>query len=291
MLHLVKEMNDKHELAAGDNSTNIQDSKNVNVHQYGLGFNEVKEVAMMVFKSNFYDLGKTVEKIINERAEEIINEYLKRLISKDPEALKNTEDADLRFIIYEAQKNHARRGDKEIADLLVDMLIDRTVTKDETLVKIVYNEALEILPKLTSKQINILTAIFILRYVNIGSVFYIEQLNSAMRKFTEVVPEEEFFYQHLQYAGCISISIGEINFINVLKKAYPNLVSATHDNEDLLFKENLRIVAPHLYMFLEKIDKTKIPNCSLTSVGIAIALSNLKKSIKVDWDLGIWIKD
>lgn len=290
MLHLVREMNDKHELAAGDNSTNIQDSKNVNVHQYGLGFNEVKEVAMMVFKSNFYDLGKTVEKIINERAEEIINEYLKRLISKNPEALKNTEDADLRFIIYEAQKNHARRGDKEIAHLLVDMLIDRTVTKEERLVKIVYNEALEILPKLTSKQIDILTAIFILRYVNMNNVFYIEKLDLVMKKFTKVIPEEEFFYQHLQYAGCVSISVGEVNFKDILKKAYPNLVPISHENEDLLFKKNLKNVAPHLHMILGKMAKTKIPNCSLTSVGIAIALSNFKRRIGVEWDLGIWIK-
>lgn len=280
----------KKEIHAGDDSTNIQ-AQNVTIQHNGLSYTAVKEVAMDVFKSNFYDLGKTVENIINERAEEIINEYLKRLISKNPEALKNTEDADLRFMIYEAQKNHARRGDKEIADLLVDILIDRTTIKDETLVKIVYNEALEILPKLTSKQINMLTVIFILRYVNMGSIFRVEELNFIIKRFTDVVPEGEFFYQHLQYTGCISISVGAVNYINILKKAYPNLVSATHENEDLLFKENLQIVAPYLYMFLEKIDKTQIQNCSLTSVGIAIALSNLKKSIKVDWDLGIWIKD
>lgn len=281
----------KKEIHAGDDSTNIQ-AQNVNIQHNGLSYTDVKEVAMDVFKSNFYNLGQTVEKIINERAEQIINEYLKRLISKDPEALKNTEDADLRFIIYEAQKNHARRGDKEIADLLVDMLIDRTITKDETLVKIVYNEALEILPKLTSKQINILTVIFIMRYLNLKNVFdYIEQLNSVIKEFIEVIPTEEFFYQHLQYAGCISISIGEVNFINILKDAYPNLVPATHDDEDFTFKENLRIVAPDLSMFLEKIGETRIPNCSLTTVGIAIALSNFKRNIKVDWDLGIWVKD
>ncbi|MDK3014535.1 LPO_1073/Vpar_1526 family protein [Bacillus sp. RB3] len=280
----------KKEIHAGDDSTNIQ-AQNVTIQHNGLSYTEVKEVAMDVFKSNFYNLGQTVEKVINERAEEIINEYLKRLMSKNPEALKETEDADLRFIIYEAQKNHARRGDKEIAHLLVDMLIDRTVTKEETLVKIVYNEALEILPKLTLKQINILTVIFILRYLKLNNVFYIEQLDLAIKKFATVVPEEEFFYQHLQYAGCVSISDGEINFVNVLKGNYPNLVPISHENENLLFKRNLKNVAPHLHMLLGQMEKTRIPNCSLTSVGIAIALSNFKKSIEAEWDLGIWIKD
>lgn len=280
----------KKEIHAGDDSTNIQ-GQNVTIQHNGLSYTDVKEVAMDVFKSNFYDLGQTVEKIINERAEEIINEYLKRLISKNPEALKKTEDADLRFIIYEAQKNHARRGDKEIAHLLVDMLIERTETKEETLVKIVYNEALEILPKLTLKQINILTVIFILRYVKLDNAFYIEQLNLAIKKFAKVVPEEEFFYQHLQYAGCVSISVGEVNFVNLLKTYYPNLVPIFHENEDLLFKKNLKNVAPHLHMILGQMKKTSIPNCSLTSVGIAIALSNFKRNIEADWDLGIWIKD
>ncbi|MEM5672126.1 hypothetical protein AAHB54_13835, partial [Bacillus cereus] len=41
----------------GDNSTNIQ-AKNVTVQQNGLSYTAVKEVAMDVFKSNFYDLGK-----------------------------------------------------------------------------------------------------------------------------------------------------------------------------------------------------------------------------------------
>ncbi|HDR7898942.1 hypothetical protein OCD85_15970 [Bacillus pacificus] len=280
----------KKELHAGDNSTNIQ-AKNVTVQQNGLSYTAVKEVAMDVFKSNFYDLGKTVENTINERAEEIINEYLKRLTSKNPEALKNTEDADLRFIIYEAQKNHARRGDKEIADLLVNMLIERTITREETLVKIVYNEALEILPKLTLKQIDILTVIFIFRNVNFGSVYRIEELDNIMRLFIEDVPDEEFFYQHLQYTGCVSISMGSADFIEEVKKYYPNLVPASHENPYLAFKENLKIVTPYLYEVLEAINKSRLSRCILTSVGVAIALSNFKKKTGSNWDLDVWIKE
>ncbi|MGR5917190.1 LPO_1073/Vpar_1526 family protein [Bacillus pacificus] len=266
-------------------------AKNVTVQQNGLSYTAVKEVAMDVFKSNFYDLGKTVENTINERAEEIINEYLKRLTSKNPEALKNTEDADLRFIIYEAQKNHARRGDKEIADLLVNMLIERTITREETLVKIVYNEALEILPKLTLKQIDILTVIFIFRNVNFGSVYRIEELDNIMRLFIEDVPDEEFFYQHLQYTGCVSISMGSADFIEEVKKYYPNLVPASHENPYLAFKENLKIVTPYLYEVLEAINKSRLSRCILTSVGVAIALSNFKKKTGSNWDLDVWIKE
>ena len=37
-------------------------------------------------------------------------------------------------------------------------------------------------------------------------------------------------------------------------------------------------------------DETRLCNCTLTSVGIAIALSYLKIKVGVEFDLGIWIK-
>lgn len=279
-------MKDSQEITAGDYSSNIQGTK-VNVYQQGLNYTEVKDIVMTVFKSNFYDLGKEVEKIVDKRAEEIVTEYLQRLVAKSPEALRNTEDPDLRFAIYEVQKSHARRGEKKVADLLVDVLVDRTLAKEESLLKLVYNEAMEIIPKLTLKQIDVVTAIFIARYVNIGGLFPIELLNAILNNFVSDVPEDEIFYRHLEYTGCISISIGSLEFTGILSEAYPNLVPV---DSELTFEENLQTVAPQLHAFSKKWEETKLCNSTLTSVGIAIGLSNLKRKIGVDWDLGIWIK-
>ncbi len=279
----------KKEIHAGDESTNIQ-AQNVTIQHNGLSYTDVKEVAMDVFKSNFYDLGETVQTIINERAEEIINSYLERLISKSPEALKNTGDPDLRFIIYEAQKNHARRGDKEIADLLVDMLVERTVTTEKTLVKITYNEALEILPKLTLEQIDILTVMFILRNINLRKVFRIEELDSYIRIFVKKISNSDFLYQHLQYTGCVSM-ITSVNYIDRIEEDYINLVPASHKNKHLAFKENLKSITPCLYNILEDVNKSAFANCYLNGVGVAIALSNFKRKTDYEWDLGIWIKE
>ncbi|AXR16986.1 MULTISPECIES: LPO_1073/Vpar_1526 family protein [unclassified Bacillus (in: firmicutes)] len=284
-------MNDRQELTAGDNSNNIQGSK-VIVNQQGLSYSEVERVVMNIFKSNFYDLGEKVETIINERAEQILTKYLQRLVKENSEFLNNTEDPDLRFVIYEAQKSYARRGDKEIADLLIDVLVDRTVAQEETLVKIVYNEALGIIPKLTLKQIDVLTVLFLAHYVSVGSVFRIEQLNDIMMQFASDVPDDEFSFQHLQYSGCISISFGTANYIYGLMKEYPDLVPASSENEDQIFKENLQVIAPNLHMFSKVWEETKLCSCMLTSVGIAIALSNFKRKLGSEWglDLNMWIK-
>ncbi|PFX76397.1 hypothetical protein COL39_03610 [Bacillus cereus] len=278
----------KKEIHAGDDSTNIQ-AQNVTIQHNGLSYTDVKEVAMEIFKSNFYNLGKTVENTINERAEEIINKYLDRLVTKDPESLKNTEDPDLRFSIYEMQKNHARRGDAKIADLLVDMLVNRTMVKEEEFLKLIYNESMMMITKLTSNQIDILTVIFFVRYVN-SSVFQINEFAELLMRFAEDVPNEVFFYQHLQYAGCISISVVSLfDLVKHLKENFPDLVPSSVDYEDRLFNRNLKSVSPKLFRFSQKWNKTKICNSSLTSVGIAIAIANFNRITGSNWDVSEWI--
>ncbi|SCM90406.1 LPO_1073/Vpar_1526 family protein [Bacillus mycoides] len=280
-------MNDKQEIIAGNHSNNVQGSK-VIVNQYGLSYTEVERAAMNIFKSNFYDLGEKVDKLINERAEEIINRYLTKLKETSPEAIVNTQDPDLRFVIYETQKNHARHGDNDIADLLVDVLVNRTIENDKPFSKLVNNEALEIIPKLTLKQIDTITVIFLLLHVNIGSLFSIENLCQTLKHFVNDIPDDEFFYQHLQYTGCISISIGEVTFNKIMSTAYPS--KFTDDNNGLIFEGNLMSVDPWLWTFSQKWKRTKLCNSALTSVAIAIAISNLKLKTGMNLSLSNWIK-
>lgn len=267
----------------GDNATSLQSGRDIHYHE-GMDYLQVKEVAMDVFKSNFYDLGEKVEKIIIERAEGFISKYLDKLKEEAPENLSNTEDPDIRFALYEAQKNHARRGDAEISDIMVDMLVSRTKVEDESLMKLVTNEALEIIPKLTIKQIDIMTIIFLMRYVNIGEIFKLDRLFKLINIFANDIPEDQFFYQHLQYAGCASISsMGSVTFERIINAHYPA------GKKEL--SEILSEASPNLSKIVQKWEATLLKNSSLTSVGIAIALSNLKRRTDFDWDLRIWIKD
>lgn len=279
---------DKNEIQAGDNSTNIQGNK-VTVMNNGLGYPEVRQVVMDVFKSNFYDLGEKVERLVNERAEEIINKYLKRLEEQYPKLINNTEDPDMRFAIYEVQKSYARLGDKEISDLLVEVLIQRTKNQGESFKKLVLNEALTIIPKLTSKQIDVLSLIYLVKYLAFIPEFKIpfEQYNSLIQPFltTIEIPINEMFYQHLQYSGCVSISIGSSTFHTVMVNKFPHLFA---NNDNLMTVLNAH---PYLTHVKNVWDSSKLCNCSLSSVGIAIALSNIKMKMSHEWDLGLWINE
>jgi hypothetical protein len=283
-------LGDNKEIIAGDNSTNIQGNKVVVNQQYGMDYLQVRQVVMDVFKSNFYDLGGKVEKLVNERAEEILNKYLEKLQSTAPDSLSNTEDPDLRFVIYETQKNHARRGDNDIADILVDVLVNRTKVTDEPFLKLVTNEALEIIPKLTLRQIDMLTLIFIVRgYVAFEKIVPFDQYWNFLKIFSNEIPKGEVFYQHLQYTGCASISsVGSSKFENNMAHIYPQVFPNVIDNE---VQSKLIEINPEYITVLENWNNTLLCKTQLTSVGIAIALSNFNKKVETDWGLEIWIKE
>ncbi|MBY7121764.1 hypothetical protein ILS93_06525 [Bacillus sp. 16GRE42] len=280
-------MNDRQELTAGDYSNNIQAQKAI-VNQYGLSYENVERVAMNVFKSNFYDLGDKVDKLVNERAEEIINKYLKQLKETNAAAIANTQDPDLRFVIYEAQKNYVRLGDKEISDLLVDMLVNRTIEQNESFMKLVLNESLAIIPKLTIKQIDILSLIFIFNYARFNEMPF-EEYYPHLHPFIQDIPTNDMFYQHLQYAGCLSISIGSCTYESIMSNRFPYLFKEGIDYDEAV--KDLNSLNPNLNLFMDRWNNTELCHSSLTSVGMAIAYTNLKRKVKISGDLSNWIHE
>ncbi|MEK3821358.1 LPO_1073/Vpar_1526 family protein [Cytobacillus sp. FSL W8-0315] len=278
-------MGDKKEINSGDHSTNIQGNKVTVNQQSGLDYLQVRQVAMDVFKSNFYDLGDKVEKLVNDRAEEVLNKYLTKLEEESPEAVENTVDPDVRYAIYEVQKSHARRGENDISDLLVDILIQRTTNQNESFVKLVLNEALEIIPKLTIKQIDVLSFIFMFRYLvfvrPISFAAFYNTINEIIK--SEEIPNNEIFYQHLQYSGCLSISIGSATSKTIMENRESHFI-----DDDI--KPTISSYG-NFPIYLHKWDNTKLCNSSLTSVGIAIAISNIKRKTGLDLDLRMWVHE
>lgn len=270
---------------SGDNSTNIQ-GREVHVNNYGLSYSDVKDIAMSVFKSNFYDLGEKVENIVQERAEKILDDYLEKLGSKNPKYINNTQDPDIRYVIYEAQKNYARRGEEFTKKLLVETLVNRTIIQGNSIQELVLNEALEIIPKITTKQIQILSLIFINMYVNYLVEFPIgnySALNKIIRSNIEIDKNNSIF-KHLEYASCLNISIGSVDYTRIIESKFPQIKSSEeakkviNGDKELLLMSNMW-------------NNSQLCNSSLTSVGIAIAVANIKVKTGIEYDLGIWIKE
>src|SRR4051812_40016868 len=116
---MINDKNLRQEGAEG--STNLQGNSIV-VHQ-GLSYVDVKSIALDVFKSNFLELSEKAASTAKERAEELVDKFLDELQNRSPQSVENMENPSMQFALYSAQKEYVKSGDKDLADVLVDILV------------------------------------------------------------------------------------------------------------------------------------------------------------------------
>lgn len=219
---------------SGDQSVNIQSQGDVNV---GITYTEARQIAQDVFEANFYRLSETAYDVARQRADELVSAYLRKLAERNPEALKSTQDPDMQYALFTAQKEFARTGDNDLADILVDILVDRASHSERSLLQLVLNESLLVAPKLTSYQYDTLSVIFIVRYTRRIGMNGIEMLAQYLRTtilpFIDDLRSDNSCYQHLEYAGCGAVQIGARTFEDALKTTYPGLFWKGATKQDL----------------------------------------------------------
>ncbi|MCD2465079.1 hypothetical protein MBT42_16085 [Streptomyces sp. MBT42] len=210
--------------SGGDGSTNIQ----AQVAQFGIGYDDAKQIALDVFKENFSKLSQGAYETARVRAEEFTENYLTELQERGGEAAANIQDPGIQSDILEAQSGYAKTGDRELGQILVDLLVDRTSTKERTITNLALSASISTAQKLTASHFSALTAIFVLRQLRIGGATsppmlyarlsdYLSPLASDMQALTWTD------VQYLAGLGCLTISMGAIDPAETLQKTYPGL--------------------------------------------------------------------
>lgn len=236
----------------GDGSTNLQ-GQSITIHQ-GISYADAKEIALDVYKANFLALASDAAETARQRAEEITDDFLKKLTDENEAALSQMSTPGMQSALYEAQKQYAKTGDKDLQGLLVDILVDRAGEADRTIHQIVLDESLQVAAKLTTEQIDALTLNFLLTQTKnhgLGNLDVLEgYLKSKVIPFLGTITDSSSCYEHLEYAGCGSImQFGNIHPIEKLfRDTYPGLFCKGFSKED--FDKELSDVgqASHLLM-------------------------------------------
>lgn len=200
------------EQTAADGGTAIQAGRDVTITNEGLSYREVRDVALDVFRANFYRLAGLANDITKARAEEITEEFLSRLQEEYPAGFQKAHDLDFQYALFTIQKEYARNGDRELGDLLVDLLVDRCKQGQRDILQIVLNESLNTAPKLTESQMAALAVIFVLKYTQDTAIrdhtMLGEYFDKNVAPFASKIVKNQACYQHLEFTGCGSMGGG-----------------------------------------------------------------------------------
>lgn len=274
--------------SSGDGSVQYQASNDI-IIQHGPNYREIKEIAMDVFRANFFELSGMAKQLANDRASQITDTLLYKLLQVS-DGYQFSGDPDFQYSIYLVQREYARTGDENLGDLLTDILVDRSKHNNRSILQIVLNESLLVAPKLTSIQINTLSLIQLLSNMKLGGLADFGELESAFSRALSLVGDisnlSESGLLHLQYSGAMSIN-------HIIKKDISRKVHETYKylSDDAGYEDFTNAAqesAPSLVKCVDIFNEHRMYRAELTSVGTLIGLANLKK-IFSSIDYSIWI--
>lgn len=212
---------------ANSGATAIQAGGNISVINVGLSASEARAIALDVAKATFYELSGAAKEIASVRVEEITEKVIEKLEREFPEGLQKAKDPDFQYALFTVQKQYARNGDKDLGDLLVDLLVDRSKQDQRDILQIVLNESLETAPKLTEAQLCNLATIFFFRYTQNQSIGNHQMLGDSFDRnvlpFSSTLTKSEASFQHLEFAGCGAVQVTEISLEELFARTYPGL--------------------------------------------------------------------
>lgn len=209
---------------SGDGSVNIQAGGNIIV---GVTYDDARKIALDVYKANAFELAAAAKEAAISRAEELTEKFLGELKDKNPDAVSQAARPDFQIALLEAQKAYARTGDKDLAVVLVDLLVNRTKQEPRSLREIVLAESLQVVPRLTVAQINTISTIFLLRYTENRFVTAIEHLGQWFDRYLapliSSLSKSDSLYRHLVYSGTATQELTSISVAAAFKANYSGL--------------------------------------------------------------------
>jgi len=207
-----------------EGSTAIQAGGNVTIEKTGLTYAEVRDIALDVYRANFYELAGVAKETAKVRAEEITEGFLSKLQKEHPAGLEKANDPDFQYALFTVQKEYARNGDKDLGDLLVDLLVDRSKHEQRDILQIVLNESLSTAPKLTENQLAVVAVIFLFSYTQNFAIgnhqMFGEYFDNYVAPFTSKVVKNMACYQHLEFTGCGTVGLLERKLESILGMTY-----------------------------------------------------------------------
>jgi len=272
-------------------STAIQAQGDVTITN-GLSAQDVKVIFELLFENQF----PKIQEVARQQAIINGNEFQAKVISDLHKNSKRIiinkfKDPDVQALLNDALISASRKGERSHPELLSKLIVEKVSSEDTDLKDIVITEAIGVIPKLTKQQIAMICGVFILKDMQIssflGEVIYL--LSNFHDKF-----EKRFGLDfnlsntnlnHISYTGaCNYNDFMGVDAFDVYLGKYNNFGAANKVDA----QTKVKTVAPSIHNFLEKINTSRLGGITLTSVGLAIAITAIKEIEHIEYS--DWIR-
>lgn len=272
-------------------STAIQAQGDVTITN-GLSAQDVKVIFELLFENQF----PKIQEIARQQAILNGNEFQAKVISDLHKNSKRIitdkfKDPDVQALLNDALISASRKGEKSHPELLSKLIVEKVSSGNSDLKDIVISEAIDVIPKLTKQQIALMCGVFILKDMQIssplGEVIYL--LSRFHDKFEKAFGLDfnlsNTNLNHISYTGaCNYNDFMGIDAIDAYLGKYNNFGAANK----IEAQAKVKAVAPSIHNFLEKINTPTIGGITLTSVGLAIAITAINEIQQIEYSN--WIR-
>lgn len=271
---------------SGDNSTNIQAGRDI-VQNNNVILYSIEEVAKKLQNHVFGELPDITKHQIDTNQKSyfnVLSENLSRIVKNQEEVKKIIDTPDFQYISKMASISASKTSSVELHTNLAKLIVDRVNVDSKELQRIVYNEAIKTIEKLTKDQLKIITLVFLLKHARWMGINTIDEFNKYLEIFRPFIDFKDSLseYQHIQYTGCGIIGIMSYDILKIFKQNYSDVFSEDANMEEIL-KDN------QLVQEIKKVWEKYPQKIELSSVGIVIAITYLEQITNRSMNIDIWI--
>lgn len=252
----------------------------------GLSVSDVKELTGLFLDKHLPALRAEAAETARKQANEFMNEFVKKLSLPNSVTAEAFSKPDSQACFNEALSSSAEKGDQIDLEFLASLVVRRLEVDKDPLMKLVYEEAINVTPKLTSTQIAFI--VFVHHVTNIG----LADATIAMldRDAQMLLPLVKPSYGLSKANKDYLVSKGILNVANArgldatsIRERYRSRVS---DYPKVAAEVQSRY--PNFWEFTERCAENSIVVCTLTTTGMLIALSAMEP-VYGRLDFSIWI--
>lgn len=202
--------------------------------------NAIKALVQDVFEKNFIRL----QAVAQEEAQRRVDLLKKRISETVSSKLSNDElskfgEPDVQYALFEAIKAGARSDNQTLRNILTSLIVERVRKNDDDLKRIIYNEAIATLGKLTSNQLDILALrlivdwkVYSLKEVVGDWRSYLKDLDYYVKPFVNCrITDADI--KHLQYSACAYVLHFDDSIIRKFESYVPFIFQNPIDEEQV----------------------------------------------------------